>query len=61
MKTYQVKWVIDVEAETALEAAKEAFRHMQEPGTTANVFGVKEHGKYKPTVTVDLQQELALS
>ena len=57
-KSYRVTWEIDSEAETPLEAAKEAFRHMQEPGTTANFFTVREQRKYARSVIVDLQEEL---
>ena len=58
MKQYKVKWEIDIEAEGQREAAIEAFRHMQEPGTTANVFSVRENRPYARAVTVDLQEEL---
>lgn len=58
LKSYRVVWEIDIEAKSPLEAAKEAFRHVQEPGTTANYFSVREDRKYARKVTVDLQEEL---
>lgn len=57
-KNYLVRWEINISAETPLEAAKDAFRLMQTPGTTANCFSVREERKYARSVTVDLQEEL---
>lgn len=37
---YRVTWEIDISASSPLEAAREAFGHMQRPGTTATVFEV---------------------
>jgi len=57
-KNYLVRWEINIDAATPLEAAKEAFRHVQEPGTTANVFSVREERKGARSVRVDLQEEV---
>lgn len=53
---FVVEWSIDIEADTPLEAAAEAFRIMQKPGTLANVFdvvstdGIRHH--------IDLEEEI---
>jgi hypothetical protein len=54
LKTYTVTWEIDVEATTPKVAAERAFFHMQEPGTTATCFLVKEFDGSKKAVMVDL-------
>lgn len=59
MKTYTVVWEIDVEAETPKEAVEQAFRHMQETGTTATCFSVKPMNSKENPVMVDLQLENA--
>ncbi len=42
MTTYHVTWDIDVEADTFEAAARQAFKHMQEPGTSATCFTVSD-------------------
>jgi hypothetical protein len=44
MKEYAVTWNIDISASSAREAAEEAFKCMQEIGTTAVVFNVCDEG-----------------
>jgi hypothetical protein len=39
-QSVRVTWEIDVEADSAEEAAEIAFHHAQRPGTSANVFDV---------------------
>jgi len=61
MKTYTVTWEIEVNASSPKVAAKQAFRIMQKPGTTATVFLVKEFDGQCPTlqnnqVLVDLHR-----
>lgn len=51
-KDYHVVWEIDVVATSPEDAAEEAFKHMQRPGTTAVVFDVTDdNGR---TTRVDL-------
>lgn len=45
MAIYLVTWMMEVEAETPLDAAKQAYRHMRRPDSTANEFKVKRTGK----------------
>lgn len=46
MKTYRVKWEIDVEAESHEAAARKAIEMQSNPETAATVFDVAEHAKY---------------
>jgi hypothetical protein len=57
LKTYRVTWVIEVEADTPLSAAKRARFYQTQPGTT--VFEVSEvrlcaAQRYGPSVTIEL-------
>jgi hypothetical protein len=52
VKTYRVRWEIDVEAINTTEAARCA-QVCALPPTTATVYEVREHGKER-WVTVDL-------
>lgn len=43
MAKYLVQWEIDIEdVDNPIEAALNAFKHMQREGTSANVFTVKD-------------------
>lgn len=56
MPDYRVSWSIDIEAESPLEAAKQAFEYMQDHDTTATVFEVYSHAdNAKKEVKVDLR------
>ena len=61
MKTYRVKWEIDVEAKTPREAAEWALRIQRDRESTATVFSVDEWMDSKGLVikphTVDLQPD----
>ena len=51
---YRIEWTIELDADTAREAAEKAFEIMQRPGTTANYFTVApEIGE---PVNVDLSE-----
>ena len=53
---YFVKWEIDIECDgDPVEAAREAFRITQRPGTSANVFAVLDDNGVE--TTVDLEEE----
>jgi hypothetical protein len=57
LKTYRVTWVIEVEADTPLSAARRARLYQTRPGTTAfDVFEVClcAAQRYGPPVTIDL-------
>jgi hypothetical protein len=41
MKTYRVRWEIDIDAENAGEAAKQALAIQRDPSSTATVFDVR--------------------
>lgn len=56
--SYRVAWDIDVEAPSVVEAAREAFRVMQDPDTTATAFVVEIRGR---AYTVDLRFDDALA
>jgi hypothetical protein len=43
-KPYIVRWEVEVDADSALEAAKQAHEMMQDPESTATVFEVTEIG-----------------
>lgn len=55
MANYHVQWEIDVDADTAEDAARQAFAHMQRVGTTATVFQVYSDPE-GDCVTVDLTE-----
>ena len=42
-KCYKVKWVVDVYARTAREAARKAQRMQRDPESTATIFQVEYH------------------
>lgn len=54
MKTYRVRWEIDVEAVNPQHAARKALAIQRDKDSTAAVFDVREQGKRKKTVRVDL-------
>lgn len=60
MPRYLVTWEIDIEdADSPEDAARQAFAHMQRPGTSANVFKVKTRdasGVCQGITTVDLDE-----
>src|SRR6267378_2680191 len=45
-RLYRVRWEIEVEAETPLEAAEKARHYQTKPGTTATVFEIAEIHPY---------------
>jgi hypothetical protein len=53
---YLVTWMIDIEAVSVLDAAHQAFGHIQRKGTTANVFDVIDETAGK-VFRVDLSEE----
>ena len=55
MRQYLVTWIIEVDADNAVEAAREAREIQQDPANIATVFVVKEAGK--KAVTVDLAED----
>lgn len=59
-KGYRVEWSIDIDSATSPEdAARQAFAHMQRPGTMATVFDVYEHDGDGEATRVDLLDEPA--
>jgi hypothetical protein len=57
LRTYRVIWLVEVEADTPLSAARRARFYQTRPGTTA--FDVSEvclcaAQRYRPPVTIDL-------
>jgi len=57
MKNYVVSWEIDISAATPEAAAREAFSHMQRPGTTATCFTVTDEAGDSTSVDL-LENEL---
>ncbi len=55
MGTYHVTWEIDVDADSPLEAARQA-RELQRPGSSANVFDVLEHDSEGDIERFDLDE-----
>jgi flavin-binding protein dodecin len=66
---YRVIWIIDLDAESPEEAAKEALEIQREPGSTATVFEVTEWESGKTivdkferntdkTITIDLSSPI---
>lgn len=53
---YQVTWVIDIEADSPTEAARQALEIQQDPESIATVFEVSGGGS---TVLVDLEPGIA--
>lgn len=57
MANFKVTWIIDVEADSAKEAAEQALKIHRDPASIATVFYVQdENGN---TATVDLNPEYA--
>ena len=59
---YRVRWEIEVEAETPLQAAQKARHYQTKSGTTATVFEVAEIRpyairRYGDPVTIDLSPD----
>lgn len=54
MPGFLVQWEIDVEADTPLEAAQQAFNLMRLPDTTTTVFDVIEHDSDGEAERIDL-------
>ncbi len=52
---FHVTWSIDIDAETAKEAAEQAWACMQAPGSTANYFEVYDQDGV--STNVDLSEE----
>jgi len=52
MPSFRIVWEVDVDADTPLEAAREAFSMMTDPESTAVVFSVTDPNG--DTVTIDL-------
>lgn len=57
MPSYLVTWEIDIDADTAHEAARQAHEIVCRPDTLANVYKVIEHDSNGEAVTVDLEEE----
>ncbi|SPL65385.1 hypothetical protein [Ochrobactrum soli] len=57
MPSYLVTWEIDIDAETAHDAARQAHEIVRRPDTSANVYKVIEHDSSSETVTVDLEED----
>lgn len=55
MNRYRVEWTMDIEADSPEAAARQAFAHMQRPGTTANVFDVQQDDG-SDAVRIDLEE-----
>ena len=53
MKTYTVTWQIELDAESALEAAREAWSTMLDPDSLPPAFEVQEEGA-EQSESVDL-------
>lgn len=60
MPSYLVTWEIDIDAETAHDAARQAHEIVRRPDTSANVYKVIEHDGNGEAVTVDLEDEPAI-
>lgn len=59
MAEYRVTYVIDVEADSALDAAREAYECMVDPASMAPVLQVREilsHHRYRNTVLGPAQE-----
>ncbi|MEN5275793.1 hypothetical protein ABE527_02470 [Brucella sp. TWI432] len=57
MPRYLVSWEIDIDADTAHEAARQAHEIVRRHDTTANVYKVIEHDRNGEAVTVDLEED----
>lgn len=57
MKTYRICWTIDIEAENAVAAAKEALQIQRDPGSEALIFEVicmQDPNNDEPMKVIDL-------
>jgi len=54
MPSFRVVWEVDVDADTPLEAAHEAFSMLTDPTSTAVVFSVTGPDDAPDKVTIDL-------
>lgn len=54
---FRVVWEIDIYADTAKEAAEEAWRTMQEPGSTSNYFEVFDQDGNQTSIDLDEEQQ----
>lgn len=52
---YKIKWVIELEADSPVQAAEFALELLRSPDSTAKVFEVKESGS-KDYKTIDLEE-----
>lgn len=57
MPRYLVTWEIDIDADTAHEAAKQAHEIVRRHDTTANVYRVVEFGRERKETLIDLEEE----
>jgi hypothetical protein len=62
IKLFRVRWEIEIEAETPLDAAEKARFYQLKPGTTATVFEIAEVRpyavrRYGDPVTIDLSSD----
>lgn len=58
MKRFFVTWEIDIYADTAQDAARQAHEIVCRPNTSANVYQVIEHDNGGDCQTVDLNEVL---
>lgn len=56
MARYLVSWEIDIHADSPDDAARQAFAHMQRPGTSATVFDVLEYDSNGQAIRVDINE-----
>jgi len=56
MKRFKISWEIELDAETPLDAAKEAQKWIQSKGNDWQYY-VQEDGQNKDIFSVDLQEE----
>ena len=54
MTEYEVSWAINVNESDPRTTIKQALEHMTRPGTTANVFEVREKGGKERVMVIDL-------
>lgn len=54
MTEYIVTWQMDIEAESPLEAAKEALRIHRDPASIATIFTVQEKDRSDGPITIDV-------
>ena len=56
MRTYRVEWVMEIDAESAIDAAYEALRTHRDKESIATVFNVREDVAGSPVMQIDLQE-----